>query len=280
MACSRASRHLGSKWEGDCNCLEGDTGDSGIDKCSGFQYNGFDIEDGPLTGFQPGVFNGLDKCDDIQINENDIASIPNNLLWGMTALNTFSLRGNNITSIPSGAFAGATNLYKLDLEDNSIADIDPGAFVGLPNLGNLDLDDNELSGTFDPTPFRDLGGPGSDFILSLDYNRLSSIGPEAFAGISELYSLSLSDNAISSMDDAAFVGLDELEWLYISNNSLVGPLSPKIISPQMSTALDGLYVGDQGPGFCVYADSIPDTVTYTDTGDYLCGQAPRPAPQD
>jgi hypothetical protein len=267
-------------WEGDCNCLEGDTGDDGKDKCSGFQYNGFDIEDGPLTGFQPGVFNGLDKCDDIQINDNDIASIPNNLLWGMTALKSFSLRGNNITSIPYGAFAGATNLYELELEDNSIADIDPGAFVGLPNLGTLFLFGNELSGTFDPTPFQNLKNPGNDFFLRLDDNRLSSIGPGAFAGISGLGILFLDGNVISSIDDDAFVGLDELGDLDFSNNSLVGPLSPQVLTPLMSTALDGLYVGDQGPGFCVYADSIPDTVTETDTGDYLCGQAPRPAPQD
>ena len=85
---------------------------------------------------------------------------------------------------------------------------------------------------------------------------------------------------ISSIDDDAFVGLNELGILDFSNNSLVGPLSPQVITPQMSTRLDTLYVGDQGPGFCVYADSIPDTVTDTDTGDYLCGQAPRPAPQD
>ena len=82
----------------------------------------------------------------------------------------------------------------------------------------MGLYNNELSGTFDPTPFRDLGGPGSVFFLRLDNNRLSSIGPGAFAGISGLGILILSGNVISSIDDDAFVGLNELGILDFSNN--------------------------------------------------------------
>ena len=93
---------------------------------------------------------------------------------------------------------------------------------GLQNIPNiktvvrLDLDNNQLT-TIQPNAF---AGLTSLMGISLEINQLTTIQPKAFAGLPNLKNLFLSNNKLTTIPPNAFAGLPNLGWLFLDYNQL------------------------------------------------------------
>ena len=106
---------------------------------------------------------------------------------------------------------------ELDLSNLRINDLDGLQQVpNIENLVKLDLKDNKIS-AIGPNAFARLKNLET---LHLNDNKINAIGPKAFAGLDNLEILTLDDNQISAIDGGAFNNLNKLEALGLNNNQI------------------------------------------------------------
>ncbi len=93
---------------------------------------------------------------------------------------------------------------------------------GLQNILNIKtvkmlyLDNNQLT-TIQPNAF---AGLTNLQLLALNRNQLTTIPTNAFAGLTNLQWLYLNRNQLTTIPTNAFAGLTNLQWLYLDNNLL------------------------------------------------------------
>ena len=83
----------------------------------------------------------------VNLNDNEIVTLPANAFTGMSQLQTLKLRNNKVTTIESGAFNGTGRLSTIELHNNRISTLAANAFSGIrsTNQVSLDMPGNEIS---------------------------------------------------------------------------------------------------------------------------------------
>ncbi|KAB1272316.1 Leucine-rich repeat-containing G-protein coupled receptor 4 [Camelus dromedarius] len=126
------------------------------------------------------------------LQNNQLKTVPNEAIRGLSALQSLRLDANHITSVPEDSFEGLAQLRHLWLDDNSLTEVPVHPLSNLPTLQ----------------------------ALTLALNKISSIPDFAFTNLSSLVVLHLHNNKIKSLGQHCFDGLDNLETLDLNYNNL------------------------------------------------------------
>nr|AGJ51123.1 variable lymphocyte receptor C [Petromyzon marinus] len=124
------------------------------------------------------------------------------------------LNYNQLTSIPGKAFHGLTRLTYLELSNNKLPSLPVGVFDQLKNLNELRLTTNQLKSL----PERVFDRLTKLKELYLQDNQLQSIPKGAFDKLTKLETLQLHTNKLQSVPDGAFDSLAKVETLHLVNN--------------------------------------------------------------
>lgn len=160
------------------------------------------------------AFKSLRKLKELELNRNEISSIPAGMLTHLTGLNTLSLTMNSIRAIDTNAFKGLTNLRRLFLSKNKISFLEPGCFAHFKALRTLHLNGNQLL-YLDQDVFQNLTQLQT---LFLSGNLLESLNG-SLASKRFLTHLELSNNQFSTLTETAFSGV-KMRMLKLDGNEL------------------------------------------------------------
>ncbi|XP_034949223.1 toll-like receptor Tollo [Chelonus insularis] len=164
---------------------------------------------------------GLSNLRQLDLADNNIWTLPTELLCPVPSLVSLNLTRNKLQDIVSLGFAdwSATctpSLEVLDISDNDLSVLPDRSFSGLKSMKTLMLQDNKIRHVGDHA----LGGLSSLQQLNLSSNRLVALPPELFSDTHELRELILSNNSLSVLAPGLLEGLDKLQTLDLSNNEL------------------------------------------------------------
>uniref|UniRef100_A0A1I8BEF6 Ribosomal protein L15 n=1 Tax=Meloidogyne hapla TaxID=6305 RepID=A0A1I8BEF6_MELHA len=175
------------------------------------QYNAFD----PIQWRKFGGLSQLRNLRKLYLNKNGIAQLPTNLFAEFSSRETLlklELRGNRLTDQSFGTsqnnegssvFSPLKNLQELSLETNQLTMIPSGALsVQKQTLRNLNLGLNMLSS------------------LSLEFNGLTVVVPQAFQHIPKLEYLYLTGNKFPAWSSEMFRFIPELKTLGIGETPI------------------------------------------------------------
>jgi Leucine-rich repeat (LRR) protein len=175
-----------------------------------------DLNNNQLRSLPTGIFTGLTALEELRLNNNKLRSLPTGIFAGLTALKWLYLSHNQLRSLPTGIFTGLTALKWLHLDNNQLRSLPTGIFTGLTALEGLDLSHNQLRSL--PTGI--FTGLAALKWLHLDNNQLDSLPTGIFTGLAALKWLYLSHNQLRSLPTGIFAGLTALEKLNLNNNQL------------------------------------------------------------
>ncbi|XP_029378199.1 leucine-rich repeat-containing G-protein coupled receptor 4-like, partial [Echeneis naucrates] len=133
---------------------------------------------------------------------------------GLRRLTLLNLQNNQLRTVPPEALQNLENLRSLHLDANLIRRPSSSSFKGLGSLHHLRLDDNRLT----EVPVLALRPLIRLRALTLALNGISSVPDRAFATLRCLLVLHLHDNQIQSLGPRSFRGLEDLETLDLSSN--------------------------------------------------------------
>ena len=201
------------------------------------ELNYGDIYYGDITALKLSDFDGLTNLRELNLDHNQLSSLPAGLFDNLTALETLHLHNNQLSSLPAGLFDNLTALETLHLHNNQLSSLPAGLFDNLTALETLDLDDNQLSslpaGLFDNLTALQQ--------LFLNGNQLSALPDGLFGNLTALEGLYLYDNQLSSLPTGLFDNLTALQQLFLNGNQLSA--LPDGLFGNL-TALEGLYLYD------------------------------------
>ncbi|EGT48404.1 hypothetical protein CAEBREN_28510 [Caenorhabditis brenneri] len=217
------------------------------------------IANSTLESFSPTAWRHVESTiEHITISGNHLKSVP--VFGNMTTLMSMNLNSNQISSVPEKAFVGLTSLTQLRLEDNKICDFPTKALDSIkPSLVLFDVSGNCLSSI--PAQvlrnaanlmYLDLGSNNISEInnfelmnlpflreLRVQNNTLRRIHPMAFMNVPQLQYLYLQDNIISTLDGNRLQAFKNLEVLDVSNNALYALPSLKDLPNLKQVRVDG-----------------------------------------
>ena len=165
-------------------------------------------------------FEDLRNLRSLFLNNNRITALPVHIFVPLrSTLNRISLNNNQLITLPAGVFNGLSGLSKatsLNLRNNPLTTLPVGAFNGLSNLPWLILTDTRLT----TLPVGVFNGLSSLENLSVG-NQLRTLPAGVFDGLSSLTGLYLSDNQLTTLPAGVFSGLSSLTELDLEDNQLV-----------------------------------------------------------
>ena len=106
------------------------------------------LEDNQLATLPAGIFDGLTALTSLNLTSNELATLPADIFDELTALRHLDLTSNALTTLPADIFDGLTALTTLRLSYNQLSSLPDGIFDGLTALTDLRLHGN----TVDPMP--------------------------------------------------------------------------------------------------------------------------------
>ena len=209
-----------------------------FDNVTGLQS--IDLNYNHITGFEDGVFAGLNELKRLYLSRNHIKVLPDGLFDGLTALESLHLSFNDLTALEADTFADLSNLETLDISRGQIASLDADSFKGLTSLETLDLQRNAIpalpAAVFDDLDnlsvlrltlnnisslnANTLSGLTNITELYLGGNNLASLPGDSFQNLISLTTLDLQANDLTSVDEGLFSGLADLEVLRLDGNQL------------------------------------------------------------
>ncbi len=209
-----------------------------FDNVTGLQS--IDLNYNHITGFEDGVFAGLNELKRLYLSRNHIKVLPDGLFDGLTALESLHLSFNDLTALEADTFADLSNLETLDISRGQIASLDADSFKGLTALETLDLQRNAIpalpAAVFDDLDnlsvlrltlnnisslnANTLSGLTNITELYLGGNNLASLPGDSFQNLISLTTLDLQANDLTSVDEGLFSGLADLEVLRLDGNQL------------------------------------------------------------
>ncbi|XP_060685775.1 podocan [Hemiscyllium ocellatum] len=155
----------------------------------------------------PEAFRKMRLLESLDFSGNNLNVVPSGLPKNLHVLR---LKENEINSIPDGSLSGMTKLKELFLSNNKLKlnSIYPGAWKQLTNLQLLDLSGNQLS--YVPTDL-----PESLEYIYLQNNQISVISENAFESTPNIKGIFLRDNRLttSRVKEIAFEKLKFLQVL-------------------------------------------------------------------
>ncbi|KAF1769455.1 hypothetical protein GCK72_001272 [Caenorhabditis remanei] len=217
------------------------------------------IVNSTLESFTPTAWRHVETTiEHITISGNRLKTVP--VFGNMTTLMSMNLNSNQISSIPEKAFNGLSSLTQLRLEDNKICDFPTKSLDAVKqSLVLLDVSGNCLSAI--PAQilrnaanlmYLDLGSNNISEInnfelmnlpflreLRVQNNSLRRIHPMAFMNVPQLQYLYLQENIISTLDGNRLQAFKNLEVLDVSNNALYALPSLKDLPNLKQVRVDG-----------------------------------------
>ncbi|XP_076170370.1 toll-like receptor Tollo [Ptiloglossa arizonensis] len=192
-----------------------------------------------------GVFASAHNLRSLSVRTHNSDWSPMNLelhrdaLRGLTSLQHLDLAENNLWTLPSELLCPVQSLSSLNLTRNKLQDIVSLGFSDwvescTPSLEVLDLSGNDLS----ELPDRTLSNLQSLTVLKLQDNAIAVVGDHALAGLNALRALNVSSNRLVALPPELFSKTHELRELILSNNSLA------VLAPGLLDNLDKLQVLD------------------------------------
>lgn len=162
----------------------------------------------------------LNKLVDLDLSDNQLGAIPTTGVSRLTNLRKLSLNRNRISQLQSNSFIKYESrgiLRKLELAGNRLTDQtlnDSLVFRPLHSLQQLSLETNALN----VIPSASLINQRQTLInLNLGLNQISEV-PVGTLDFPNLNSLSLEFNGISQIIPQAFQGIPNLQHLYLTGN--------------------------------------------------------------
>ena len=131
-----------------------------------------------------------------------------------------NLENNNITSIPSRAFSKLSKLQTLNLNHNNIQSIEAFAFDGLECITKLQLRKNQLK-ALESNSFANIPCLQN---LTLAYNVIEQISEDAFDGTTAIRRLVLDGNSFTTVPSVGHQPY--LNELHLFTNNIVGATFP------------------------------------------------------
>ncbi|KAK0079414.1 hypothetical protein PV325_001288 [Microctonus aethiopoides] len=185
------------------------------------------------------TFMGLIRLVLLDLSRNKIAEIDPALFKDLYTLQILNLQYNEIETIPADTFSPMSNLHTLELAHNKLTYLDAYSLNGLYAVSLLSLDSNALEGIH-PDAFRncssmqDLNLSGNDLeaipvalkdmrmlkTLDLGENQIKSLERPGFRGMSSLYGLRMIGNEIVNVTRAALSELPALQILNLARNKI------------------------------------------------------------
>ncbi|XP_067006701.2 toll-like receptor 6 [Anabrus simplex] len=161
------------------------------------------------------TFSGLIRLVLLNLSYNRITKLDPSLFRDLYTLQILNLEHNQLETIPSDTFSPMNNLHTLVLSYNKITYLDAYALNGLYVLSLLSLDNNLLQRVH-PDAFRNCS-----FLqdLNLNGNTLTKV-PLALKDMRLLRTVDLGENAISDLEDPGFSGMNNLYGLRLIGNQL------------------------------------------------------------
>ncbi|XP_057335576.1 toll-like receptor Tollo [Microplitis mediator] len=164
---------------------------------------------------------GLDALQELYLPDNNIWTLPAEILCPVTNLKKLNLTRNKLQDTVSLGFTDWTsactpNLESLDLSDNDMSVLPDNSFVALKKLKALMLQDNKIRHVGDHA----LAGLGQLMKLNISSNRLVALPPELFSDTADLLELVLSNNSLSVIAPGLLDNLTKLKNLDLSSNEL------------------------------------------------------------
>lgn len=146
-------------------------------------------EESPLKSINTSVdiIDGIE----VHIKRNIIQKLCNNDFVNLSKLEILTLSGNKITTIEPESFKHLLKLKTINLNENNIQDIISGTFNDLPEIEELSLYLNKFiqikRGLFNRLPLK---------MLSLGFNRISTIEEGAFGNMASLETINLGEKNV------------------------------------------------------------------------------------
>ncbi|XP_043267748.1 toll-like receptor Tollo [Venturia canescens] len=165
---------------------------------------------------------GLPHLRELDLAENNIWSLPAELLCPVPTLARLNLTRNKLQDVVSLGFSDGSgpsctpNLEILDLSNNELSALPDRSFSALRNLGILMLQDNDVRHVGDHA-LAELAALRS---LNISSNRLVALPPELFSDTTELRELVLSNNSLAVLAPGLLDSLEKLQSLDLSGNEL------------------------------------------------------------
>ncbi|KAK6747160.1 hypothetical protein RB195_000401 [Necator americanus] len=175
-----------------------------------------------LQSIDDQAFNGplIDSLVELDLNDNNLGQIPQTGLTRLRNLRKLYLNRNRINTLASNAFAGYESkdlLIKLSLAGNRLTDqslTDTAVFRPLRLLQELSLETNALTAIPSAALVNQRGTLTN---LNLGLNNINEV-PVGALDFPNLTSLSLEFNGITVIPPQAFQGVPNLQYLYLTGN--------------------------------------------------------------
>ncbi|XP_070555092.1 leucine-rich repeat-containing protein 15-like [Ptychodera flava] len=152
------------------------------------------------------------KTNRVDCSGRELNNLPQNIPSYTTDLDLYN---NNIASLPPNGFVRFKQLHSLVLSSNRITSVDSTSLKGLKNLQYLSLSGNKIVLTLDA--FKDLSKLK---VLSLSSNSSIKIPNDLFSPLKNLKNLSLSDNHFLILSSISFHKLGSLQTLDLSSTGI------------------------------------------------------------
>lgn len=130
------------------------------------------------------------------------------------------LSKNAIATIEDGAFDQMPNLLHINLADNRISNWHRNWFLDTPILIRISIQNNSIE-LLPNEAFKNLRGSKVDLTLNLvfSYNKISSIQPKAFKGLTNIHNLWLDHNNLEDFDGTLLDNVD-VDDLRVDHNNI------------------------------------------------------------
>ncbi|CAG9811906.1 unnamed protein product [Chironomus riparius] len=217
------------------------------------------------------------NLDELFIQESHVRVINEQSFEDCRHLAFLNINGNEITSIPDFTFINNPNIFTIEMYNNRISRIEPNAFAGL-EMELIDLEGNfitEIDGRwFEPSKqyltyiymagnrIRDVPEDAFETLsnlmsLDLGLNPELSLTPHVFQRLQGLQRLYLDGCGISEINPLWFNGLQELRFLLMNENQIDN------LQPGVFDNLPTLYTLDLGLNriTMVHSDSFGSTLS-------------------
>ena len=163
------------------------------------------------------AFSGMDKLEDLYLNDNKISEVRPETWTGVTSLRRLLLSNNSIKRLPEAGFQGLSRLEDLWLYGNDLREVTSEVWVGLHSLRGLFLEKNKISSL----PANAFGGLDKLQELYLHNNKITEIKANIFdKDLRSLRKVQLQNNKITFIQPGTFSNKNNLNLLRLSNNRL------------------------------------------------------------
>ena len=191
-----------------------------------------------LTALVASDFSGLSNLEGLDLGANSLTAsgLPANVFSALTSLTELQLNNNQLASLSANVFSPLTSLTELQLNNNQLASLSANVFSPLTSLAELNLSNNQLTSL----PATLLTPLTSLTELQLNNNQLASLPANLLSALTSLTELKLNNNQLSALPNGLFSGLTSLIVgdLDFRNNKTALAL-PMVLDYQRSSQTQG-----------------------------------------